>query len=188
MSRTIPELALPFLNFLTIPAGGRLTRVRFRVNQTHIHGGSSVESGFEPGALRLRSQDVTIKQPRTFFFTFEATMGNKKEPHHFQLLWTNMTSPDRVIHDRCTRFKSIHYESLRSPHSPISSLNHVYSKSPPPNKSIPPVLIYGPAVQMERWISGPVGYPTFCSNFDPLFTLTTCCGMVRLNMLGMERS
>ncbi|GBN48287.1 hypothetical protein AVEN_109870-1, partial [Araneus ventricosus] len=57
MTRTTPELVLLPSNFRTIPAGGRLTYVRFK---DHNHGGSSLE--FEPGALRIR--DLGTKPPR----------------------------------------------------------------------------------------------------------------------------
>ncbi|GBM84263.1 hypothetical protein AVEN_102013-1 [Araneus ventricosus] len=43
---------------------GRMERSRIdrvKVEQVHIHGGSSMESGFEPGTLRLRSRDFTIR-------------------------------------------------------------------------------------------------------------------------------
>ncbi|GBO08129.1 hypothetical protein AVEN_119383-1, partial [Araneus ventricosus] len=35
--------------------------VRFNLQQTHIHGGSSVESGFEPGIVLFRSRDLTTE-------------------------------------------------------------------------------------------------------------------------------
>ncbi|GBM26191.1 hypothetical protein AVEN_197009-1 [Araneus ventricosus] len=54
MTRTTPELEPPCPNFRTPPAGGCLTQVRFSVYQAHENGGSSVESGFEPGALTTR--------------------------------------------------------------------------------------------------------------------------------------
>ncbi|GBN02913.1 hypothetical protein AVEN_193496-1 [Araneus ventricosus] len=45
------------------------------------------------------------------------------------------------------------------PLSNISSVSH--------NTSLPPhpysLCHFAPAVQMEWWISGPIGYPTFCS-------------------------
>ncbi|GBO37621.1 hypothetical protein AVEN_107512-1 [Araneus ventricosus] len=50
----------PSPNFRTTPTGGRLTLcVGFNVQQAHISGGSSVESGFEPGTLRPRGRDLT---------------------------------------------------------------------------------------------------------------------------------
>ncbi|GBM57183.1 hypothetical protein AVEN_55072-1 [Araneus ventricosus] len=39
----------------------------------------------------------------------------------------------QVIHDRSTQRKSIHYHSVRSTTSPISSLNHVPQVVPPTN-------------------------------------------------------
>ncbi|GBL93817.1 hypothetical protein AVEN_153592-1 [Araneus ventricosus] len=58
----------PSPNFPTTPAGKRLTDdVRFNVHQDHIHGGSSVESGFEPGILGPRSRDLTTRPPWTNF-------------------------------------------------------------------------------------------------------------------------
>ncbi|GBN13235.1 hypothetical protein AVEN_85160-1 [Araneus ventricosus] len=35
------------------------------VHKVHIHGGSSVKSGFEPGTFRLRNLDLTTRPPRT---------------------------------------------------------------------------------------------------------------------------
>ncbi|GBL93867.1 hypothetical protein AVEN_153628-1 [Araneus ventricosus] len=64
MTRMMPELAHPPQNFCTIPVEGRLTYVRFSVNQVNKHGGSLIEPGFEYGALRLRSRDLTTKPPR----------------------------------------------------------------------------------------------------------------------------
>ncbi|GBN56744.1 hypothetical protein AVEN_273580-1 [Araneus ventricosus] len=62
MTRTTHELAPPPPKFRTTPTKGCLTHdVRFNAHQAHKHGGSSVESGFEPGALRLRSRDLTIR-------------------------------------------------------------------------------------------------------------------------------
>ncbi|GBM71975.1 hypothetical protein AVEN_155340-1 [Araneus ventricosus] len=53
-----PELAPPSPNIRTTTEAGRLTHARFNAHQTHNHGGSSVESGFEPGALRLQTRDL----------------------------------------------------------------------------------------------------------------------------------
>ncbi|GBM10240.1 hypothetical protein AVEN_177504-1 [Araneus ventricosus] len=36
---------------------------RFTVHQAHMNGGSSVESGFEPGTLRCQSRDLTTTPP-----------------------------------------------------------------------------------------------------------------------------
>ncbi|GBO21093.1 hypothetical protein AVEN_148555-1 [Araneus ventricosus] len=49
MTRTTPELDAPSPSFLTTPAGGPLAPDGFGVHQAHLHGGSSIESGFEPG-------------------------------------------------------------------------------------------------------------------------------------------
>ncbi|GBN29414.1 hypothetical protein AVEN_246803-1 [Araneus ventricosus] len=50
---TTPELARFSPKFRYTTAGGRLTRkARFNPHQAHIHGVSSVETCFEPGALR----------------------------------------------------------------------------------------------------------------------------------------
>ncbi|GBM46284.1 hypothetical protein AVEN_26392-1 [Araneus ventricosus] len=64
MKRTALELVPSSPNFRSTPAGGRLTQVKFNRHQTHKHGGSSLKSGFEPAALRLRSQDPTTRPPR----------------------------------------------------------------------------------------------------------------------------
>ncbi|GBM78902.1 hypothetical protein AVEN_12524-1 [Araneus ventricosus] len=59
------ELHSPSPNFRTIPETGRFTHeVRFNMHHIHMHGGFSVESGFEPGALCLpppRSCDFTTR-------------------------------------------------------------------------------------------------------------------------------
>ncbi|GBL72618.1 hypothetical protein AVEN_127878-1 [Araneus ventricosus] len=55
MKATASAPAPPSPSFPTTLAGGRLThRVKFGVHQGHIHGGSSKESGFEPGAFLTR--------------------------------------------------------------------------------------------------------------------------------------
>ncbi|GBM92229.1 hypothetical protein AVEN_160501-1, partial [Araneus ventricosus] len=60
MTRTTPELASLSPSFRTTPAVGRLVSyVLFKVQQVHIRGGSSVESGFEPVTFRYRSRDLT---------------------------------------------------------------------------------------------------------------------------------
>ncbi|GBM62133.1 hypothetical protein AVEN_207622-1 [Araneus ventricosus] len=52
MTRTTPDLELPSPNFHATAAGGRLAfYVWFKVQQIRIHGGSSVESGFDPGVI-----------------------------------------------------------------------------------------------------------------------------------------
>ncbi|GBN64765.1 hypothetical protein AVEN_229130-1 [Araneus ventricosus] len=65
MKRTTPELEPPSPNFCTTPAGVRLVPYAwFNVQRAHIHGGFSVESGFEPGTLRPRSRDFSITPER----------------------------------------------------------------------------------------------------------------------------
>ncbi|GBM31699.1 hypothetical protein AVEN_45625-1 [Araneus ventricosus] len=54
------DLAPPSPSFHTTSAGGRLIHeVGLSVQQDHMHGGSSGESGFEPGTLQPRSRDLT---------------------------------------------------------------------------------------------------------------------------------
>ncbi|GBL76817.1 hypothetical protein AVEN_53478-1 [Araneus ventricosus] len=61
MTRATPELDLPLQAPNThTPAGGCLTHVGFGVYRAHRHGGSSVGSGFEPGALRHRSRNFSF--------------------------------------------------------------------------------------------------------------------------------
>ncbi|GBM18429.1 hypothetical protein AVEN_232137-1 [Araneus ventricosus] len=61
MTRTKPELP-PTLNFRTTPVGGLLTDyLSFLLQQAHILGSSSLKSGFEPGILLSRSQDLTTR-------------------------------------------------------------------------------------------------------------------------------
>ncbi|GBN70401.1 hypothetical protein AVEN_216371-1 [Araneus ventricosus] len=57
MWRTTPELASPSPNFHATPMGGHLATTYDLTCNRPIHGGSSVESGFEPGALRRQSSD-----------------------------------------------------------------------------------------------------------------------------------
>ncbi|GBO39833.1 hypothetical protein AVEN_136748-1, partial [Araneus ventricosus] len=57
MMRTTPEMAHPSLNFGTTPAGGHLIHVRLQEQEARKHGGSSMESGFEPEALQIRSRE-----------------------------------------------------------------------------------------------------------------------------------
>ncbi|GBM07264.1 hypothetical protein AVEN_187831-1 [Araneus ventricosus] len=64
MTRTTPELATPSLNFHATPAGGRLATTYEIMCNRPQHGGSSVESGFEPGTLRPQSRDLTTRPPR----------------------------------------------------------------------------------------------------------------------------
>ncbi|GBN30685.1 hypothetical protein AVEN_116732-1 [Araneus ventricosus] len=63
MTRTTPEQARPSPNFLTTPAKIRLDHVRFNVHQAHKHDRSTVESGFGPGVLRLRSRYFATTRP-----------------------------------------------------------------------------------------------------------------------------
>ncbi|GBN95848.1 hypothetical protein AVEN_217345-1 [Araneus ventricosus] len=63
MTRTTHELAPSSPSFRTTLAGGRLTRIQFGVQQADIHCCYSVEAGCEPGALRLRSRDLTTRSP-----------------------------------------------------------------------------------------------------------------------------
>ncbi|GBM37481.1 hypothetical protein AVEN_263153-1 [Araneus ventricosus] len=49
--------------FYATPVGELLTNVSFNGNQAYKNGGSSLESGFEPGALQLRSRDLTTRPP-----------------------------------------------------------------------------------------------------------------------------
>ncbi|GBN57661.1 hypothetical protein AVEN_23965-1 [Araneus ventricosus] len=82
MTRTTPELAPPSPNFRATPTGGRLaTTYDLVCNRPYatgnrpyppcmpvgIHGGSSVESGFEPATLRSRGRDLTTRPPRPQF-------------------------------------------------------------------------------------------------------------------------
>ncbi|GBN08304.1 hypothetical protein AVEN_90466-1 [Araneus ventricosus] len=49
--------------FYATPTGRRLTTTYDLTCNRPIHGGSSVESGFEPGTLRLQSRDLTTRPP-----------------------------------------------------------------------------------------------------------------------------
>ncbi|GBN51739.1 hypothetical protein AVEN_262232-1 [Araneus ventricosus] len=82
----------------------------------------------------------------------------------------------------------IHYKSTRSL-SPtfFDFLGEPLTPSLPPSPHTQ-VLIYGPAIQMERWTSAPVGYPTFRSNCDRFLTLTTGFGLERSNLCSVEQS
>ncbi|GBN61806.1 hypothetical protein AVEN_112534-1, partial [Araneus ventricosus] len=58
-------LALPSPNFRITPPGGHLIHeVKFNVHQVHIHGGSSVESGFEPWTLRCQETTRPMRPRR----------------------------------------------------------------------------------------------------------------------------
>ncbi|GBN30194.1 hypothetical protein AVEN_124322-1 [Araneus ventricosus] len=68
MTRTTPGLAPPSPNFRATPTGGRLATAPCMGRATGpIHGGSSVESGFEPATLRSRGRDLTTRPPRPLF-------------------------------------------------------------------------------------------------------------------------
>ncbi|GBN10529.1 hypothetical protein AVEN_243439-1 [Araneus ventricosus] len=67
----------PSPNFRTTPAGGRMTiTYDLACNRPHT-GGSSVESGFEPGNLRSQSRELTTGPPRLP----NHTSGRKFDPH-----------------------------------------------------------------------------------------------------------
>ncbi|GBN47205.1 hypothetical protein AVEN_161405-1, partial [Araneus ventricosus] len=58
------ELASPSSNFCATSVGGRLTKdVRYNMHQTYKHGGSSLESGFEPRIRCYRRRYFTIITP-----------------------------------------------------------------------------------------------------------------------------
>ncbi|GBM01179.1 hypothetical protein AVEN_253589-1 [Araneus ventricosus] len=60
MTRTTPD---PSSSFRTVLAGGRLAHdVRFNVHQGRIHGGASVELGFEPGVSQWNFQWQRMKE------------------------------------------------------------------------------------------------------------------------------
>ncbi|GBN45684.1 hypothetical protein AVEN_222011-1 [Araneus ventricosus] len=63
MTRTTPDLATSSPSARTTPTGGCLIHVMFSVYQAHKRGRSSEESGFEPGALRLRHREFTTRPP-----------------------------------------------------------------------------------------------------------------------------
>ncbi|GBM50046.1 hypothetical protein AVEN_172927-1 [Araneus ventricosus] len=64
MTKTTAELAPPSPNFHATPTGGRLATTYDLECSRPIHGGSSVESGFEPGTLRPQSRDLTSRPPQ----------------------------------------------------------------------------------------------------------------------------
>ncbi|GBN29843.1 hypothetical protein AVEN_61342-1 [Araneus ventricosus] len=65
MARRTPELAPPLRNFALHQRKDVWREdARFGAKQAHIHGGSSIELGFKPGTLYLRSRDLTIRPPR----------------------------------------------------------------------------------------------------------------------------
>ncbi|GBN08195.1 hypothetical protein AVEN_57211-1 [Araneus ventricosus] len=88
MTRTTSELAPPSLNFRTTSAEGRLAHVRFNVHQAHKHYGSSVESGFEPGALRLHGRDHATWPLRPL--SLQIRKENKASDFHFNPLSTEL--------------------------------------------------------------------------------------------------
>ncbi|GBM98098.1 hypothetical protein AVEN_43221-1 [Araneus ventricosus] len=57
MTRTAPDL-VPSPSFHTTPAGGHLATAWSAMGA--IHGGSSGESGFEPGALRPETETLSL--------------------------------------------------------------------------------------------------------------------------------
>ncbi|GBN83641.1 hypothetical protein AVEN_43493-1 [Araneus ventricosus] len=63
MTRMSPQLASPSPIFHTTLSGGRLTHVRLNVYEAYKHGESSVESGYEPGALWLRDLITWLPWP-----------------------------------------------------------------------------------------------------------------------------
>ncbi|GBL79590.1 hypothetical protein AVEN_217346-1 [Araneus ventricosus] len=62
MTKTAPGLPPAFPGFRPAPAGGRLATTYALA--CPLHGGSLVESGFEPGALQHRSRDLATRPPR----------------------------------------------------------------------------------------------------------------------------
>ncbi|GBO45845.1 hypothetical protein AVEN_164697-1 [Araneus ventricosus] len=67
MTRTTPRLAPPLQTSTPHQRGGVWPlRMIWRATGP-IHGGSSVESGLEPGALRFQSRDLTTRPPRPAF-------------------------------------------------------------------------------------------------------------------------
>ncbi|GBM86703.1 hypothetical protein AVEN_222226-1 [Araneus ventricosus] len=52
-------------NFHATPTGGRLATTYDLACNGPIYGGSSVESGFEPGALRSQCRDLTTRPQRS---------------------------------------------------------------------------------------------------------------------------
>ncbi|GBM71923.1 hypothetical protein AVEN_102951-1 [Araneus ventricosus] len=64
MTRTTAGLAPPFPSSRIAPAGECLATAYDSACNRPKHDGSSVESGFQPGTLRLRSRDLTTRPPR----------------------------------------------------------------------------------------------------------------------------
>ncbi|GBN39986.1 hypothetical protein AVEN_73269-1, partial [Araneus ventricosus] len=78
MTRTTPEMLPPSPNFHATPAGGRLTTTYDLTCNRPTHGGSSVESGFEPGTLRPQSWDLTTRPPRPRQLRVASLYGSKR--------------------------------------------------------------------------------------------------------------
>ncbi|GBO33244.1 hypothetical protein AVEN_258333-1 [Araneus ventricosus] len=64
MTRATAELAHRSPSFHATPMGGRLATTYDLPRNRPIHGGSSVESGFEPGTFRPQSPDLATMPPR----------------------------------------------------------------------------------------------------------------------------
>ncbi|GBO12639.1 hypothetical protein AVEN_114526-1 [Araneus ventricosus] len=63
MTRKKFQLTPPSPNFRATLEGEY--PVRFNVHQAHRHGGSLVESGFEPGSRLFRNRHLSTKSPRS---------------------------------------------------------------------------------------------------------------------------
>ncbi|GBM01970.1 hypothetical protein AVEN_269572-1 [Araneus ventricosus] len=57
----------PSPNFRTTPTGEHLAPDGFNVHWIPLHGGSSMESGFESGTLRPQIRSLTTRPPRPHF-------------------------------------------------------------------------------------------------------------------------
>ncbi|GBN13270.1 hypothetical protein AVEN_124679-1 [Araneus ventricosus] len=66
MRRTTPELAPTSPTFPATPTRGRLATTFYL--ECPIHGGSSVQSCFEPTILRFRGRDLATRPPRPVKF------------------------------------------------------------------------------------------------------------------------
>ncbi|GBM51993.1 hypothetical protein AVEN_32115-1 [Araneus ventricosus] len=92
MTKTTPELALSSLNFFT---SGR-TFGALRMQRGHIHGGTSLESDYEPGTLRpRRNQSIgqylsvhkdSFSNPPTNRRLEEAVVGDRPKMMKFKAL------------------------------------------------------------------------------------------------------
>ncbi|GBM58243.1 hypothetical protein AVEN_85842-1 [Araneus ventricosus] len=78
MTRTTTELAPPSPNFHATPTGGRLTTT-YDLTCNRPHTRRIFSGGFEPGALRPQSRDLTTRPPRPGMNAEEY-----EEPHRFQ--------------------------------------------------------------------------------------------------------